>query len=251
MTDLKVTYQGNSQQVREAIDKVIDILVAGAPDPQGIGDQVYLAMAASMLDSVKKNYLEKADGGAGDYGDPWPPLSPETIARRQITKGDLRDKSINNFQKLKNKLKKFWLGRLKLSLPGEAAEKRAEHLARGEASRRLGKSLLSLLGSRDVKMLIDTERLLNSISVGRLDEGKYTPPEGPGGEDQLIDFGDGKVVIQTDVEYAEGHNKGLPLRKPPLPQREFMPENPPQKWEDASAEAGADALAEAIVKLLK
>jgi hypothetical protein len=95
------------------------------------------------------------------------------------------------------------------------AKSHAAAVAWNIMKKRGAKTKLQVFGDRKVQILRDTGRLLNSLSPGLL-SGKgpavsYSKPSGEGGNEQIFETEPGLVIVGTNVEYAETHQKTRPF----------------------------------------
>jgi hypothetical protein len=171
-----VIYRGNRLQLRQALASIGPVLAGRAPDPQGIARGVQLRVGVAALSQVQQDFLLKSRGGTGRDGISWPPLKPETIARRRRSAGDVQ---------------------------AARAEIEAARL-RGEKR----PTVVQLYGSRQVDIGRDTDRMFRSLSPGVEDRPS-------GAEGQVFETPPGAVIVGTNVPYAEAFHAGRPEQNQP------------------------------------
>jgi phage gpG-like protein len=185
-------------------------------------------------------FIIKSRGGMDAMGIQWPPLKKSTIAQRAVGPGDISSSSIiqERMKIVEQKYKKL-VPIFMTAYPENRARRLARAAAERAATEATQRTKIEALGYRQVEMLRDTGRLLNSIQPGVLGaNGDYS-----GGEDQQFDLSTGRIVIGSNVIYANAHQDGVPERN--LPARPFFPvydgQIPNEWWEDWLA-GGEDAL---------
>lgn len=184
-----------------------------------------------MLSEVQRAFLTKSRGGVGSDGIQWPPLKPETIARRRTGPGELKELGIRKTglrPSLSPDQDRRWrqvyartlrAGLLYLSA-GEA-KSRAAAVAWATVKAEGAQTKLQLLGGRKVDMLRDTGLLFRSLSPGVDDR-----PSGADG--QVFDTPPGRVIVGSNVK--PWHHQGDPAKN--LPARPLWPLDGslPEKW---------------------
>jgi hypothetical protein len=112
----------------------------------------------------------------------------------------------------------------------------AAALAWAAVKRAGGQTILAKYGSTQVEILRDTARLLNSLS--------------PGGRDNVLEAGPGRIKVGTRVEYAEAHHRGLGK----LPARPLWPDSLadwPEEWKDRLRGVLRDGVAALVRRALE
>lgn len=252
----KIFIRGRRREVIRKARELAKVLSGAKTDTSGISKGFFLAVGYAVLSDVKEAFLVKSKGGVDAMGIQWPPLKPETIARRRVGQRDkTSDQRIKRRQQLianmRRKKMREVKQRLLLSMDEQAADKRAKEIVdtpqektrrQKEASRLVSATKTQTLGQRDVEMLRDTGVLLNSLSPGVIAPGGYSPGGKPGSDKQIFDLEAGRVTVGTNVPYAAKHNEGDATMK--LPQRRFLPRRAnevpevwAQRWLDAAAQA--------------
>lgn len=225
----KIQFAGSRHKVRLVADRLRAILAGREADSYGIAEGFMLSLGFGALSDVKAAFQTKTAGGTDEMGVKWPPLKPETIARRKMFSGPTTNDSqeVKDYIRLYGNAYRRNLKRLKLSLPEAQAKTRAKQLAAAEVRKKLGKTKVEILGSRTVEILRDTGILFNSLSPGTITTnniggGHYDKPSAPGGDEQVFERAMGTVIVGTNVPYAAPHQFGVPSRN--LPQRQILPE---------------------------
>ncbi len=229
MTQGPVIYRGSRQELREIINRLPAIVAGTKPDERGVGESFRNALGFAVLGSVKESFVLKSRGGTDEMGIKWPPLSPATIANRRV--GPRAGKEARERERIKKREAKKALRRYRMSLPEKEAQRRAAIVGGLKARHIMGKTKLEILGRRDVEILRDTGVLLNSLTPGDLQEGRYIPPTQEGSENQVFETISNEVVVGTNVAYAGVHRDGS--RKKNIPARPFLPNEDypvPETW---------------------
>lgn len=207
------------------------------PDPSGLVRSWQLAIGMAALASVREAFITKSRGGTDEMGITWPPLKPETIARRRIGKEDLKNPEIRRWNELRKSEEERMYNRYLLSLSEYEARQRARQVAPALASKKMGKTRVELLGNRTVDILRDTGRLFNSLMPA---EQGYAGADGQA--ENVFEASDGIIRVGTNVKYAGTHQYGNPARNVPArpffpPEAEMIPDLWWQDWLDASERA--------------
>lgn len=172
---------------------------------------IQLRVGMVLLSLVAGDFVRKSRGGVGTDGVSWPPLKPETIARRRTSAAERKSLGITGRRERglltmsENKewrkifaTRKAWLIG-KFGLSEEAASAKAAQIAWNHLKGMGAKTKLAVLGGRVVEQLRDTGRLFQSLSPGL------------GGADQILRAGPGSVTVGTNVSYAARVHKRRPL----------------------------------------
>lgn len=230
MPDKQVTFRGTSEQLRRYFQRLPLVLAGREPDTLGIVRGLQLRLGVRLLSLVQQAFEVKSKGGKGDDGIIWPPLKPETIARRRQGKGDKRLVSDRTrTANLTAEQKKFFRQEVKRRtgrlIHSGLDRYRAAVAARGQVVRVLRKqgaaiqTKAGILGGRDAMILRDSGKLFNSLSPGVEDK----PSSAPG---QIFETPAGSVIVGTNVPYAAAHHNGTSR----LPARPFWPKTLPAVW---------------------
>jgi len=253
---MSIAFQGTRQELLEQIYHLVSILEGQAEDLYGIHDHFFSALGLAALKDISDAYKAKARGEADEMGIRWRELNPATIrARRHGRPTPEQQELFDNFDKRakarKQEYKREALDRLSLrGIQGSHAEGVAEKSS--EAKIKAEKDKLEMMASRSVEILVDTSRLFNSLSPGRISQGEYQKPQKRGGEKQKFEIKEGEVIVGTNVIYAATHNYGS--KKRGIPRRQFLPESGeqvPDKWWQNWLEAGREALIEGFKEYIE
>lgn len=232
----QIHFRGTRDDVRAIARRLALVLTGREADSLGIRQGFLLSLGFAALSDVKAAFLTKCRGGTDEMGITWPPLQPETIARRRVGPGDVKaDPAIKEREKIVKREYRKILKRLAVSLPENEAKARARQMAQARATRATGQTKVQTLGSRQVDMLRDTGILFNSLSPGRLSGGGvpsgYTKPTGDGGQEQVFDLVRTGIIVGTNVIYAGTHQNGYKPKN--IPARPFLPRSEadvPEIW---------------------
>ena len=254
----KIFIHGRREDIRRKALALAAVLSGRLADPTGIAKGFLLAVGFAVLSDVKDAFLVKSRGGTDEMGVTWPPLQPETIARRRVGPRDIKQsetikKRQSIVRNLRRKRVKELTDRFSLSLPLEQAKQRAREIAdsssektsrQRQATQSTGLNKVATLGGRQVDMLRDTGVLLNSLSPGTIGPSDtYQRPSGDGGANQVFDLKENSITVGTNVPYAATHNFGDAERN--IPRRQFLPDDAnqvPQVWAQRWLDVATGAL---------
>ena len=125
----RVTFRGSSNEAR-ALAHELARSIGNATDPAGAGQAFLTALGWAALSDVKNAFITKARGGTDEMGIKWPPLKPETIARRRVGPKDRKNNpAIKAREKIVRAEVRKILPRLMASLPEAQARSRAKQIA--------------------------------------------------------------------------------------------------------------------------
>lgn len=246
----RIYFNGTRAGVRRQVDRLRLMLAGREADTLGIAVGFSSAIGFGALSDIKDAFVTKTrDGGTDDMGIRWPPLKPETIARRRVGDGDLKTPTIKLREDVKNrylrsKEAKALRARLTLSLGAAKANERVRQIAGQLTTSKTGTTRVEALGYRDVDILRDTGVLFNSLSPGQVAVGpgnSYQKPTGKGGDHQIFKADPARVVVGTNVPYAKIHDKGGGK----IPRRQILPDNGgqvPKLWWGRWLAIGAQSL---------
>ena len=253
---MAIAFRGNRNDVRRVTQRLVDVLSGRNGDANGIRESFLIALGFGALSDIKKAYITKSRGGTDEMGVKWPPLKPETIARRRVGPRDRRDNpDIAARERIRKAEEKRAYARLLASLPPDQARARAKQIAGIRATRITGKTKVQTLGGRSVEILRDTGILFNSLSPGVLSIGPQTtraPPTGNGAEQQIFDIVANGIIVGTNVPYGDAHQVGNPTRG--LPKRQILPDSDaqiPDVWWDRWLTIASRALVLAAEQLYR
>ncbi len=244
-----IYFRGTREELRQLVGRLALTLSGRGDDAYGIGKGFSTVIGFAALSDIKDNFVTCANGGTGELGVTWPPLSKAYLAYgRRFGVGEQaalkkavglgaanryapgNKKGLLDAQQLKRWKQLFarYFNRLMLSLGETAAKAWAAKFAWADLKREGAKTKLDVFGNRKVQILRDTGVLLNSLSPGVLTtagaEINYRKPAALGGEQQLFEATAGTVIVGTTVPYAAVHNYGHPA-KPKMPRRQFLPDD--------------------------
>lgn len=217
----EIVYFGTPEEARRHLFELPDILAGKTADPYGVARAVQLRCGVALLSEIQRAFITKSRGGVGSDGIKWEPLKPETIARRRTTREERRQLRISRGRRpsLTPEQDKRWrqvfarsFRRGLIDLDRTEAKKRAAAIAWATVKAEGAKTMVQLLGGRQVDILRDTGILFRSFSPGVGDQ----PSEAPG---QIFRTPPGAVIVGTNVK--PWHHTGNPAKG--LPARPFWP----------------------------
>lgn len=266
----KIYFQGGRAEARQVVRSLIGAMTGAGGAYADLARGVHYALGFAALSDITADFVRKARGGVGEDGVKWPRLSPKTLAySRRFGKGEqARLKKAAGLGRgnayapggkkgllTKAQLKRWRqiygtrLARFAASMPLGAAKARAAKIAWATLKSEGAKTKLEVFGNRPHEVLRDTGVLLGSLSPGQLGgDGSgvnYSPPSGPGGEEQVFRSMSNGIIVGTNVPYAAAHQNGNP--KKGIPARPFLPKGEaPEVWRQRWAAAGTRATTAAI-----
>jgi hypothetical protein len=271
-----IYFRGTRQDAKRAIRRTAAMVTGRESDVLNVKRGVALAVGMSALSDIKEAFVVKADGGTGEDGIKWKPLSPAYLAygRRFGTREQTGLKKASGLGRqhrhgigantglLTKDEKREWqsifasrLQRFLLTMPPAMAKAKAAAIAWTIMKNRGAQTKLNVFGHRKVQMLRDTGVLLNSLSPGIMSDlgpdAVYQKPSDEGGDKQIFDVLDHGVIVGTNVAYAAAHQYGS--KKQGIPARPFLPEpkNIPALWWKGWANAANKAMAAGIKLMLQ
>lgn len=197
---------------------------------------------------IQQAFIVKSRGGTGDDGIRWTPMKPASIAQRRTTAGERKQLGITGKRTrglLTPAQDKRWrqifaqkkaLFMAKFGLGAQEAAGKAAAIAWTILKSEGAQTKLGLLGGRQVDMCRDTGRYFRSLSPGVEDK-----PSGADG--QVFETPPGRVIVGTNVQYAEYQAK----RRPLWPANGQLPE----AWWHAVAQAALRGAVKAVSLLLQ
>jgi hypothetical protein len=247
-----VVFRGSKDEFRDLLRQLVAATSSDGPDPAGLVRGLQLRLGIAFLSQVQQDFLRKSRGMVGTDGILWPPLKPETIARRRITAAEKREAGIGGRRtlgKLTSEEEAEWkriydarLIQLRKSFEEKSARsKAAEFASWAIKKKRGGKTKLEIFGSRKVDILRDTSELFRSFSPGIEDQ-----PSGADG--QIFRTEPGAIIVGTNKK--PWHHHGV---KGKLPARPFWPTNGeiPAAWMPALRIAMATGLARIVTAIAR
>jgi len=185
------------------------------PDRHGYGRAFKGHFAHYIFTKIRESFLAKSDGGKDVFGDSWKPLKRETIAQRPVGRGQWKKLGLLGLGRggrglLTTSQNRLWKGifastlaRLAPRIGEQQAKVEAAKLAWAILKSRGAKTRLESLGGRHVPILRVSDRLLDSLSPGEInDDGSYQPPP-----EQVLRFHRGAITVGTEVPYAKYQHK--------------------------------------------
>lgn len=247
------------------------ILAGEEADSFGIRRHAMVRLAHAVLTTIHQDFIVKSRGMPGADGTVWARLTEMTLALRAKRRGISRSigrlgmtadevaEVVKSRRQLYNSIVEERRGsvglneaRRQASLVAKAFA-RSVFAARAELARR-GKSPSTAYASEEDAILIDSGRLLSSISPGTItgmgDGSSISPPVGHGTTDQVIDIDSrrGELSIYSSVPYGEKHQAGgtSTLTRSPVPRRPWKYPNEviPDSWMDSWVGVYVNAIVE-------
>lgn len=247
---MPIDFRGDLPQFLAFLRQVPSVLI---DDPQ-VAQSLQLRLGVQLLSCVQQDFIVKSRGGTGRDGITWPPLARSTIAQRRTTSAERKSAGVGG-KRVRGLLTaaqdKRWrqiyasrLARLRLVMSEGAAQARAAEIAWAVLKSEGAKTKLDVFGGRKVDMLRDTGRLLRSLSPGVEDrpsgaDGQVFQPAGPG-----------RVIVGTNVVYAERLHRGVPGKTPSRPLWP-LDGSIPAAWLEQIATAMVTGVARAITLVLQ
>ncbi len=248
-----VEFHGTKAEAVELIRSIPALLAGRVPDPFGVARRVQLRVGVALLSQVQQDFITKSRGEVGRDGIQWPPLKPETIARRRVTAKERKAAGLTRANKYRGNMtaaqdaawrKRFWevLRGLRLDLGDKAAKAAAARAAWALVKEKFGyKTQVELFGGRQVDILRDTGDLFRSLTPGV----DATPS---GAEGQLFEATPGGVRVGTNRK--PWHHKGVAGKLPARPLWPLDGSIPPA-WRPALNDAASTGVAEVAAELLR
>lgn len=221
----KVATRRKIRFVRFLIQSIPDYISGNRNDKYGINKIYRSNFVAKMFELIYKSYEMRSEGRPDDYGNSFTRLKRETIAERPLRKGDVtllglsasQNRGVSLKQRTRGMLTpeqdKMWrvefvkvFKKLVLNYSMEKAKEIASKIAWARVRRAGAKTKVEILGSRNVLIMRDTDRLFDSFEPSKVSNNSYRPKK-----DQLVKFEKGKITLGTLVPYADFHNKTRPI----------------------------------------
>jgi len=211
----------STKKVQKLINSIPAIVAGRARDPFKLHKKFWGAVAFSMYESLNKAFETKAQGGIDELGNNWDDLTEHTKAySRPIYPGDLprrmrlNEKRSDTIGLLSPGEYKKWraiyasvLRKNEKKLGTGEAKILAAKVAWSEIKKDGAQTKIDVLGSRDLLILRDSDRLYRSFLPGKLTKHSYRKYN----KDQVFIVEKGAVTVGTKVEYAEEVFKQRPL----------------------------------------
>lgn len=235
----RTSFIGSEDDLAEMVSAVVDVAAGVNPVRTALVTGFLIRCSNALLSQIQQDFITKSRGGTGRDGIWWEPLKPSTIARRRLGKGD--QKLISD--KARNKA----LTPEQIKANNKAIRQRtAQYIARGmdrDKAREMAKRVTlrgqvptktSILGGRNVQILIDTGVMFGTLEPGYLDQ-----PSGV--HDQLLETEPGRLAVGSKSnKFLFNHfgtKRGLPAR-PSWP----LDGDLPMEWWDPVLQAGQRGL---------
>lgn len=218
----------------------LDGLLAGVQgDRANIARQFGTRLGNALLEKIHADFLLKAAGGADSSGMVWQKLHPSTIARRRVSRKDLRQAKVSEalyyggerglltpaqnqtWKRIFTRQRAIFINRHRLS--DVEASRRAAQIAWAALKREGAQTKLAAFGNRTVQILMDTGELLKH----------FNPSPNPDGivNGEVLKVDPGLVTIQVEDARKKWHHQGT---RRGLPKRPFWPERgnfPSSYWQ--------------------
>jgi hypothetical protein len=183
------------------------VLSGRLPDEHGIAAAFRSHFAHAFFTLLHDSFLQKSGGGADQWGDRWKPLTPQTIAARPLSPGDVTAAGTRGLGRggiglLTIVQARVWRGIFASTLARTGDAGHAARTAWAILKARGARTRLEAYGRRKVPILVHTGRLLASLSPGRLSGDTYTPPP-----EQVLEWSGTRFRMGTAVPYASRQHK--------------------------------------------
>lgn len=244
-----LTFQGTRAEAEQLIRQIPAMLTGDMADTYGIARRIQLRAGVALLSEVQRAFIQKSRGRRGSDGITWPPLKPETIARRRSTAAELKSLGIGSGPRptLTPDQDRRWrqifmrvFMRNRVDMGDKEAKAKAAAIAWDVVKKEGAKTKKELLGSRQVDILRDTGELLRSLTPGVDDR----PSDADG---QVFEVPSGRVIVGTNKK--PWHHQGGPH----LPKRLLWPESGeiPERWWPSIRRAIRSGIEQAVRELLE
>lgn len=241
----RIRVSGTRSLVVGKIRNLPAILSGKKRDSIGAGELFRSTFTHTFFTRLFNCYMDKTTGGTDEFGHSWPPLKQETIAQRPLTTGQRRFMGIEGKRErglLTPEQNRLWkaifrstLGRLlRQAVPIAEAKEAAGRTAWAVLKARGAKTKLHTLGTRNVPILRVTDRLVDSLSPGRVSSHRYIPFN----RDQIAKWQAQEFTFGTKVPYAVHVHKTRPL---------WPIQHEQARWHQAGLSAGRDAMLKLLV----
>lgn len=252
--------------------EIPDILSGKSPDPYGIVRGAILATVIAALEDVRRDFLSKSQGNTGEDGIQWEPLSEYTLRlraqakdgesgsgkrRKEVGKVDLAQIQQTRREIYKREYQRLRMGNVPAPEARRQASLTAKFLTRSSWAAQAAAIQRGLPGIRadkpgDFPILVDSERLLNSVSPGSLSgdglDAEYRLPEGCQEGDQEVRIEGSTASVFSNVPYGDDHmTDGQGTNTGGFrPARPWKYSEVPEGWLNRWAEVFGTALAKLI-----
>jgi hypothetical protein len=217
----ETTAKSREQRFQRYLKRVPHLLAGnflpGNKHEKKVVDAFWSAAIYSLFNSIHKAYLKKSKGQADELGETWPDLSPYTKAYKKSRRGKLTKKQQRHARsatpglltptQYKEWKKNFFiqLSRLKRHHndpgPGRMQDLKAAaaQYAWTVAKREGAETLLGVLGNQKYPIMVETGKLLRSLTPGKINTNKTYHPFNRW---QVVKIKKGEAEIGTKIPYA-------------------------------------------------
>jgi len=216
-----ITTKLTKAEVRNIISLVPGIIRGRERDPHNLHNKFWGAVALSMYESLHDAFDDKSQGGQDELGHSWDDITERTKAySRPIYPGEmprrirLNAKRQDTIGLLSPEEYKRWklifaiiYNKDKDKLGDAEAKVKAAKVAWKKLKEEGAQTKIDVLGSRNLLILRNTERLYRSFLPGKLSTHSYRKYN----KDQIYIVEKGAITIGTKVEYATDVFKKRPL----------------------------------------
>ena len=221
---MKIQTSRSASFVKRIFAEIPDYISGTKNDTHNIGKVFWASLTRYLLDKIHEAYAIKSEGGTDELGNQWPPLKPETIARRPIGRGNLgglgltkkatglklsdRQRGLLSPEENRAWKRKYSivLAHLQKRLGSDRAKKIAASTAWNYIKGNGAKTKKALLGSRQALIMRVTDSIFKSLEPTNGSGFQYRPRK-----NQLYNLINGKLELGTTVNYAKFHNKSRPV----------------------------------------
>lgn len=267
-----IVYHGSREKLVRRLHEFVATMAGKRPDDTGVARDILESMALELLGKITTDFVTKSEGGTGEDGVQWKPLSPVTLALRRkgpgkAIKGLIAD--LPRIPKSRQKLIAIQYKKL-LTVYRASAQKSRVGLADRAYARRLldlmkpyltptryKKTLATLKKDLPVERA-KTQALLGAMALILRDTGRFLNSLSPKivSSDRILRVMPGAVAVGSNVTTRSGlnllnlHTSDKPRKKKKdgtdkLPRRQILPDAAkpmPVKWQRSIAARGVEAM---------
>lgn len=215
--------RSSKEEIKALIRSLPSILSGRRMDSSGLHETFAAHLAKSLYEQIHDAFLVKSAGGTDSAGIKWKPLKRETIARRPVAYGTVTQLGIGGrgekaFARRERGLltasqnerwKKIFFAnfiRLKHRVGEDEAKSIAAAMAWNILKSEGAQTKLAVLGNRKVPVLIDSGRLLGSLTPGKVSSSTYHPSD-----EQIYSLRGRILSLGSKVPYAVYQHATRPL----------------------------------------